>query len=386
MQNLRRLFVPISFAGLFFSSCGNQQQNDQKWGSGAPQPFPVIMVSTSNTILTEDYPAMLEGQQNVDIRPKVDGFIEKIYVDEGTNVVKGQLLFRLQAPQYEQEVKNAEGSIKSAEAAFNSAKLQLKKAEPLAERGIVNKFEVDEARYNLQAKEAALSQARTTLVNARVNVGYTNIVSPMNGIIGAIPYKTGSLVSSAAPQPLTTVSDVSRLYAYFSLDEKKFLDFAESYPGKNTKEKINKFPEVSLVLANGKEHSSKGKLETIAGQINPSTGTATLRAVFDNPENLVRSGSSATIRIPMAINNAVIIPQSATYEMQDKRFVYVVAADGTINSREIKVNPISNDTNFVVKEGLKAGEKIVSDGMSGLKDKMKIIPTDPSKMGAQPNY
>ncbi|NML36628.1 efflux RND transporter periplasmic adaptor subunit [Chitinophaga sp. G-6-1-13] len=386
MQNLTRHIMSASLAGILLSSCGNTPGNDQQWGAGSPQPFPVATVAVANTVLNEDYPAVLEGQQNVEIRPKIDGFIEYIYIDEGAMVTKGELLFKIQAPQYEQEVRTAEAAIKSAEASVNAARIQLDKAIPLAEKGIVNKFEVDESRYNLQVKEAALAQARASLVNAKTNIGYTTIVSPINGIIGAIPFKTGSLVSSAAPQPLTTVSDIRKIYAYFSLNEKQFLEFADASSGERMDDKIKSFPPVSLVLANGKEYGEKGKLETVGGLINTTTGSATFRATFNNPSNIIRSGSSATIRINRALQHVIIIPQSATYELQDKKFVYVVSKDGTVKSREITVHPISNDRNYVVEAGLSTGEKIVTEGMGNLKDSMKIIPTAPSKMAALPAY
>lgn len=386
MQHLTRHILSVSLAGILLSSCGNNPGNDQQWGAGGAQPFPVITVTVANTVLNEDYPAVLEGQQNVEIRPKVDGFIEKIYIDEGATVTAGQLLFKIHAPQYEQEVRTAEAAIKSAEASLNTAKIQLEKAAPLVEKGIINKYEADEARYNLQAKEATLLQAKASLVNAKTNIGYTTILSPLNGIIGTIPFKTGSLVSSAAPQPLTTVSDVRKIYAYFSLNEKQFLEFSDASSGEQMQQKIKRFPPITLILANGREYSEKGHLETVGGLINTTTGSATFRSAFNNPANAIRSGSSATIRINRALKDVIIIPQSATYEMQDKKFVYVVNKDGTIKSREIVVHPISNDRNYVVESGLTAGEKIVTEGMGNLKDSMKIIPTDPSKMAALPGY
>lgn len=386
MQHFTRYALFVSLTGCLLSSCGNNTENDPQWGTGAPQPFPVITVTAANTVLNEDYPAVLEGQQNVEIRPKVDGFIEKIYIDEGATVKAGTLLFKIHAPQYEQEVRTAQAAVRSAEAALSTAKIQLEKAIPLAEKGIVNKFEVEEARYNVQAKEALLSQASAGLANAKTNIGYTTIVSPVNGVIGAIPFKTGSLVSSSSPQPLTTVSDIGRIYAYFSLNEKQFLEFSDASSGDGINDKIKRFPPVSLILANGREYAQKGRLETVGGLINTTTGSATFRAVFDNPSGAIRSGSSATIRINRPLQHAVIIPQSATYEMQDKKFVYVVSKEGIVSSRELLVHPVSSDRNYVVQSGLAAGEKIVTEGMGNLKDSMKIIPADPSKMAAATRY
>ena len=383
MKNLNRLAMSVLVTGVLLSSCQKNNEQQQQWGAEGPQPYPLITIATADGMLSEDYPAVIEGRENVEIRPKVDGFIEKIYIDEGASVRKGQLLFKINAPQYEQEVNNAHAAIQSAESSVNTAKMQVQKTEPLVAKGILNQYALQEAKYALEEKQAVLLQIKTNLANAKNNIGYTMIHSPIDGVIGSIPYKTGSLVSSASPQPLTTVSDISNLYAYFSMDEKKFLDFSDGQDGKSIREKLQQYPPVTLVLANGKEHSDKGKLETIGGLINSTTGAATLRAGFKNPGNRIRSGSSAIVRIARPYSKAVVVPQSATYEVQDKKFVYVVGKDGLVKSREIKVNSLSNGQVYVIESGLASADQIVSDGMGNLRDGMKIIPTDPSKM-AQP--
>lgn len=267
---------------------------------------------------------------------------------------------------------------------MSSARLQVAKAEPLVSKGIVNQYELDEARLNLKSKEAMLTQIRTSLANANVNSGYTTIKSPIDGVIGGIPYKTGSLVSSASPQPLTTVSDIRKLYAYFSLNEKQLLDFVSKTKGGAMHEKIKNFSPVSLVLADGTVYPEKGLLQAVGGLINPATGSATLRAGFGNPKALIRSGSSGKIRIKKNVDNAVVVPQSATYELQDRKFVYVVDKVGVVKGRQIFVQPIAFDQSYVIDSGLVAGERIVAQGMGNLKDGVKIIPTDPAKMSAAP--
>lgn len=363
--------LTLCLATAVLCSCGSRQPYA---GNDQPGQYPVMTLSADNTVLNEDYPATLEGQENIEVRPKVEGFVEEVYVDEGAVVRKGQLLFRISAPQYEQEKRTAEAAIKSAEAEVGTARMQVAKVEPLVKKEIVSNYELESARLNLQAKEAILAQARAGLANAQTNIGYTTITSPVDGIVGALPYKKGSLVSGSSPQPLTTVSNIGKVYAYFSLNEKQFLNFSGSNNGATMAEKIKQFPLVHLLLPNGEAYPEKGHLETVGGLINSATGAVSFRAVFPNSAGIIRSGSSAVIRIPRAINNVLLVPQKATYEMQDKKFVFVVDGSNTVKNREIRVMDISSGDSFVVEKGLQAGEKIVTDGTGNLKEGMKIVP------------
>jgi len=365
--------LPILFTALvFLQACGTSQQSAP--AEQAIPEYPVMTIQPQSTSLNTDYKASIEGQQNIEIRPKIDGFVAQIFVDEGALVKKGQLLFKIDAPQYEQEVKTAAAAIKNAEAEVNTAKMQVEKTEPLVKEEIVSMYELKQARYNLHAREAALAQARASLANARTNVSYTNIVSPADGLIGNIPYKTGSLVSSSSAQPLTTVSNVSAVYAYFSFNEKQLLDFADQYPGTSMREKLAHFPEVSLILANGKAYPQKGKIESVGGLINTATGSVNLRAKFLNPEGLIRSGASATIRIPVVLKQALLIPSKASYEMQEKTMVFLVGTDNLVKSTEITVLDNSSAAYYVVQQGLKAGDRLVTEGMGSLKDGTRIKP------------
>lgn len=357
---------------VFLQACGTSQQPDQQ--EHAIPAYPVITIQPQSTTINTDYKASLEGQQNIEIRPKVDGFVAQIFVDEGAVVKKGQLLFKIDAPQYEQEVKTAAAAIKNAEAEVNTAKMQVEKTEPLVKEEIVSVYELKQANFNLHARQAALAQARASLANARTNVGYTNIVSPADGLIGNIPYKTGSLVSSSSTQPLTTVSNIAAVYAYFSFNEKQFLDFAAQYPGTSIKDKLAHFPAVSLVLANGKEYAQKGKIESVGGLINAETGSVNLRAKFQNPEGLIRSGASATIRIPIVLKQALLIPTKASYEMQEKVMVFLVGKEGIVKSTEVSVMDKNAGDYYVVLQGLNAGDQIVTEGMGSLKDGARIKP------------
>lgn len=365
--------LPILLIALvLLQACGTAQQPAQQ--EQAIPEYPVMTVQPQSTTLNTAYKASLEGQQNIEIRPKVDGFIAQIFVDEGAVVKKGQPLFKINAPQYEQEVKTAAAAIKNAEAEVNTAKMQVEKTEPLVKEEIVSIYELKQANYNLHARQAALAQARASLANARTNVSYTNIVSPADGVIGNIPYKTGSLVSSSSAQPLTTVSNIAAVYAYFSFNEKQFLDFVAQYPGTSMKDKLAHFPAVSLILANGKAYPQQGKIESVGGLINSETGSVNLRAKFLNPEGLIRSGASATIRIPLALKQALLIPSKASYEMQEKVMVFVVGRDGMVKSTEVSVLDKNAGDDYVVLKGLNAGDQIVTEGMGSLKDGTRIKP------------
>lgn len=363
---------------LIIASCGNSDQKKAGAADAAAQPqaYPVVTLATQSTTLETDYPATLQGIQNVDIRPKVDGFVQKIYVDEGATVKKGQLLFTINAPQYEQLVRTAAAAISSAEADVNAAQLQVNKTKPLVEKDIISKYDLDAAQLTLQSKKAALAQAKATLVNAKVNLGYTNITSPVDGVIGSLPFKAGSLVSSANAEPLTTVSDIARVYAYFSLNEKQLLDFSRNYKGANLTAQIKNMPPVSLVLSDGTPYTEKGRVESINGLINTGTGSASLRATFPNPSRLLRSGASAAVRIPQHLDNVILIPQKSTTDLQGKKFVYVLDEKGNVKSTEIEIMELTKGNFYVVSKGLKAGDKIVLEGFQSLKDGSQIKPEE----------
>jgi membrane fusion protein (multidrug efflux system) len=363
----------LASLSLFFVACGSGNKGN-KTQNNEPQPYPVVEISPQNTSLETTYPAMLQGQQNVDIRPKVDGFIEKIYVDEGATVRKGQSLFAINAPQYEQAVRTAFAAIKSAEAEVSVAQLQYDKTKPLVDKDIISKFDLDNAALILTAKKAALTQAKASLVNAKTNLGYTLVTSPTSGVIGSIPYKVGALVSSTSPMPLTTVSNINKVYAYFSLNEKQLLTIAREYQGATLEAKIKQIPEVSLVLADGTTYPIKGKIETVSGQIDTQTGSSSLRATFNNPVGLLRSGSSATIVIPQNVENALLIPQKSTTDIQGQKFVYVVTDSNTVVNKAVDVMEITKGNFYVVTYGLKSGDKIVVEGFASLKEGSKIKP------------
>lgn len=353
--------------------CRNSPNGGGQDPAPVAQPYPVFKVLSHNTVLQSQYPATLQGQQNIEIRPKIDGYIEHIYIDEGATVKKGQLLFKISAPEYEQDVKNAQAAINSAEADVNTARLQVEKTKPLVDRHIISEYELKSAEDALKIKEAALAQAQTTLANAKTNLGYTEITSPVNGVAGTLPYKLGSLVSSTTASPLTMISNISKIYAYFSMNEKQLLDFSRTYKGSTVEEKLKQLPPVVLLLPDGTEYPEKGRVETISGLIDPQTGAATFRADFPNPVGLIRSGGSAVVSIPVTVNNAILVPQESTYELQGKRFVYKVNGDKVSN---VEITTLSDPAGqyFVVTGGLKPGDTVVYESAAPIADGTAIKP------------
>ena len=365
--------VAIVLSAILLNGCNSSSANAPLESAPAPE-YAVVTLSPRQTTLFTDYPATIQGQQNVEIRPKVDGYMEAIYVDEGATVKKGQPLFRISAPQYEQELHTAQADIKIAQADVNAAQMQVNKVLPLVEKNIISKYELESAQFSLQSRQAALAQAQARLSNARTNIGYTLLTSPANGVMGPIPFKIGSLVGSTNAEPLTTVYNIGNIYAYLSVSERRSLDFSLRTQGATIQERLATLPPATLILSNGSEHPQKGRVETEVGIIDRETGSVTVRVTFPNPQGLVRSGSSGIVRIPRTIDTALLIPQSATYELQGKRFVYILENTGTVRSIEITVLPGNNGQFFVVQQGLRAGEKIVVEGVASLRDGMVVNP------------
>jgi membrane fusion protein (multidrug efflux system) len=369
----KQSFLSILAASIIIASCGNKNDKSAQAGGAEPvKEYKTLTLQPKSAILNTDYPASIQGQQNIEIRPRVEGYIDKIYVDEGAVVKAGQPLFKISAPEYEQEVRTASASIKSAQAAVSSAKLAVNKVKPLVEKEIISKYELETAQYNYESAMATLAQAKASLVNAKTNLGYTTVTSPVNGVVGSIPFRLGSLVSSNNADPLTTVSSIGNVYAYFAMNEKVLLNFTK---GSGTlAQKIKQLPEVSLLLSDGSVYDEKGRIETVNGLINTETGTVNIRARFPNPKGIIRSGSSTTVRIPTEVKDGIIVPQSATFELQDKIFAVTVGKDGKTKNVNITILDNKAGNYYVVTSGLKAGVQIVLEGVASLKDGSQIKP------------
>lgn len=338
----------------------------------SPKAYSAIEISGDTADVSTLFPATLRGKQDIEIRPKVSSYITQLCVDEGSLVHKGQLLFKLDQVSYQEAVASAQAAVKAAEANVSSLQLSVDNKRLLAQRNVISDMELKSTEFSLKASEGQLSQAKAQLANAKKDLSYTNVTSPSDGIVGTIPYRVGSLVSSTMTDPLTVVSDLSDIYAYFSIDEKQLLSYTKQANGKSTNELVKNFPKVKLILADGSKYDKEGTIETISGVINSSTGTVTLRAKFSNPKKILRSGGSGNIQISYNLPNAIYIPQSATYDIQNKRFVYIVTDSSTVVSTPVEVTDAGDGKRFIVTSGLKPGDKIVVEGIISLKDGNKI--------------
>ncbi|MNE10667.1 Multidrug resistance protein MexA precursor [compost metagenome] len=367
----KQSFLSILAASLIIASCGKNDKSAQAGGAPQIKEYKTVTLQPKSATLNSDFPASIQGQQNIEIRPRVEGYIDKIFVDEGAVVKAGQPLFKISAPEYEQQVRTATASIKSAQAEVSTAKLAVNKVKPLVEKGIISKYDLESAQYTYESAMASLAQANAALVNAKVNLGYTTVTSPVNGVVGSIPFRLGSLVSSNTTEPLTTVSSIGNVYAYFAMNEKVLLNFTKDAGG-SLNQKIKNMPEVSLLLSDGSTYDQKGKIETVNGLINTETGTVNFRARFPNPKGIIRSGSSTTVQIPTFVKDAIIIPQSATFELQDKMFAVIVGKDKKTTNANITVLDNSAGNYYVVISGLKPGDEIVLEGVASLKEGTEI--------------
>jgi len=327
--------------------------------------YETMEVTRSDRTLTTGYSAAISGVQTVEIRPQISGMITDILIEEGESVTKGQVLFVIDQTPYKAAYEIAVANVKSAEAALSTAKLILESNKDLYEQDVVSEFDLMTAQNDLVEAEAKLALCKAEEVNASNNLSYTEVRSPVNGVASMIPYRVGALVNSNIAQPLVTVSDDSRVYAYFSMAENQMLDMVQEYGSLNNA--IRQMPEVELIMSNGDKYEHTGKINAISGTISESTGAVSIRAVFNNRNHLLRNGGSGTIIIPMTLKNCIVIPQAATYELQDRVFVYKVV-DGKASATEIRISPQNNGVEYIVENGLEVGDVIVAEGAGLIKE------------------
>ena len=353
-------------ATMLLASCGG--------GGGRPSfgdnEYPVATVGTSSTTMQSTYPATIKGVQDVEIHPKVQGFITQINVKEGQTVGAGQVLFVLDNVTYQ-----AQASVNTAEAALNTAKLSFENSQKLHQNGVIGDFELQSASNQYEQAKAGLAQAQASLASAKEMLSFCYVKSPAAGVVGSLPYKVGTLVSAA--NTLTSVSNISSIEVYFSMTEKDVLEMGKNAGGLTGA--IKDMPAVQLKLADGTLYGLEGTVTKMSGVIDPATGSVQMIAVFQNPEKLLKSGGSGTIVIPHSNSNAIIIPQSCVSEVQDKHFVYVLDKDNKVKYSEIKVDPQNDGNNYIVTEGLKTGDKFVTNGITKLTDGMEIVPITPER-------
>lgn len=380
----QKKWLMLAVCSALLAACGGK--GDIKMGDNE---YPVMTVGTQGSETQTTYPASIKGVQDVEIRPKVSGFITKLSVQEGQVVKAGQLLFVIDNTTYQAQVRQAQAALNSAKVQLNTTKLTFDNSKKLHERNVIGSYELQTAENNYENARAAVAQAQASLASAKDMLGFCFVKSPANGIVGSLPYKVGALVSAQSVEPLTTVSNASSVEVYFSVTEKDVLDMSKRAGG--THAAIEDFPEVKLKLADGTLYQHPGKVVKMSGVINQATGAVSLIARFPNPEHLLKSGASGTIIVPRVSNNSLVIPQSATTEIQDKVFVYKVGPKNQVRYTEITVDPQNDGNNYVVTGGLKAGDKIVTRGLTTLKDSLEIVPlteeqylkkvSDAAKMG-----
>jgi RND family efflux transporter, MFP subunit len=352
------LGIALTGALLALVSCGNKQPGQTSMM--APE-VAIVTVEPSTAAFESSFPATLKGKTDIDIRPQVTGFITKVHVDEGEHVRKGQPLFTIDQVQFQAAVDQAEANLNSARSAVSTAQITEQNKRMLLDKNIISETEWQLAANQLAQAKAAVAQAEAAVVNARKNLAYTTVTAPSDGVVGSIPNREGSLASPSSVQPLTTLSDNSEVYAYFSFTEKDLLEFTGE--GSSIDAAIKSLPEVELQLANGTRYPVKGRVATVSGVIDNTTGAASARALFDNPNGVLRSGNTGQVIIPRTTEGAIVIPQKSTFELQDLRYVYTLNDSNIAVSTPITVQPYSDGKTFVVTSGLKPGDRVVTEGV-----------------------
>lgn len=366
-----RIFLFSAIAAVLVS-CGKKGGMDF-----VDNEFPVETVKSQNASMQTTYPATFKGIQDVEIRPKVAGFITRVCVREGQAVSAGQLLFVIDNATYQASVRQAQAAVNTASAQCNTVKMAYDNSMKLRENNVIGDFELNSAKNNYESAKAQLAQARAALASAKEMLGFCYVKSPTAGVVGTLPYKEGAMVSASSMPALTTVSNISTIEAYFSMTEKDVLSMTKA--AGTMQAAINTYPDLKLQLADGTMYSETGRLVKASGVIDAATGSVQMIARFPNPQRLLKSGASGAIVVPRSDNNAIIIPQNAATQVQDKIFVYVLGKDNKVKYTEIKVDPQNDGKNYVVLSGLKAGDRYVTNGTTKLTDGMEIKPITPAQ-------
>ncbi|MBB6107968.1 efflux RND transporter periplasmic adaptor subunit [Mucilaginibacter lappiensis] len=360
----------LALLALSLYGCSSKPQTQQ---APPPPSLPVAAVTAGTQTTYQEYPASIEGTINVEIRPQVSGALDKVFVDEGAFVSAGQPIFKINEQPYRAALNNAIAALHAAEATQLNSQLEIDKLTPLVENKVVSDYQLKTAKATNQVAKANIEQAKANISTAQINLGYTLIKAPVSGYIGRLIKKQGSLVAPTDVDALTQLSDVHEVHVYFSLGEKDFVNFKEQYPGQTLGDKLKQLPAVSLLLADGTEYAKQGKIDMIDGQFDKNTGAITVRATFANQQGLLRSGNTGKVRLSLEHKDALIIPESATVDMQDKVFVFTLGDSSKVKKQEINIVGKNGD-NYLVKDGVKVGDQIVLSGVDKLQEGMVIQP------------
>lgn len=359
------LLAIVAACNIFIAGCGSEGPAQQQ----EVQAYASMKVETGNIVVSDAFPASVEGQQDIAIYPQISGTISKVCVKEGQKVRKGESLFIIDQVPFKAALQMAQANVESAKAGVATAQLLYDSRVKLYEENVISEFDMLTSKNQLLTAKAALAQAEAALVNAENNFTYTKVLSPANGVVGTLPFRAGALVSPAQPKPLTTVSDNAKMYVYYSLSETQLLDLTAEHG--TMKEAIACLPKVQLELANGKIYQYEGVIETISGVIEPSTASVSVRAVFPNEGGILHSGASGRVIIPSVLENVIVIPVSATFELQDIVFAYKVE-QGKAVAVKLGVELSDSGREYIVKSGLAAGDTIVTEGVGLIRDGQQI--------------
>lgn len=380
---LKTTFLLISSVSVL-TSCSDSKSKEKEVTTKA-MALPVYTVEKFDAVTVKDYLGTIEGKVNVEVRPQVEGLLQEIYVDEGSFVQKGQKLFKIDPSFYQEDLNNMYAAEKVAQAKLKNAKLEVDRLRPLVENDVISDVRLASAESDYQVAKASLDQAAAEVRSAQLSRDFTVITAPVSGYIGRIPKRIGNLITKGDKEPLTNLSDIQEVYIYFAMNESDFLYFSKAQAKKDSvdglaydKLKRLTFPEVTLMMADGEEYPSKGIVDAVNGQVDRTTGSISLRATFPNPNNILRSGSTGTLKIAEVKKDVLQIPQIATNELQDKTFVYIVDKDNKAQRRNIKLAGSAKDK-YIVSEGLEVGDRVILSGFEELTDGSPIMPIPQQK-------
>lgn len=367
---MKKLFLFVSLAAMLFCGCGNSQQNEE-----IPEKK-VMTIRKDSCMVVFEYPAQLKGRQDINVVPQVEALLEQVLVKEGDRVKKGQRMFVLAQDNLNAQLRSAQASVQSANALLESAKIQEQAKKQLLDKGIISKNQYDVAKNDLDRAKAALAEAQSVLSAARTNLGYTVVKAPSDGVVGNIYHRQGALVGPSISEPLTVVSDNSVVYAYISISETEYIRLMKGFDSKT--EAIGILPECQLRLSDGSVYDHKGKVETVSGIIDESTGSISVRIAYENPQSILAAGGSAVVLIPYSAPDAITIPRTATFEIQDKTYVYRLREEnGKTFAESVMVNVYrADENNYVVLEGLNEGDRIVVEGVRKMENNTEIKPVE----------
>lgn len=365
LMNGKIVFAVAIAASTMLASCGNKKQQQMPSAT-----FKTIKVSRQDVTMESKYSATIRGRQDVEIYPQVGGTLKQICVTEGQTVRKGQTLFIIDQVPYEAALNTAQAALKAAQAGEATAAMNYESKKKLFDEKVVSNFDLQTTYNSLLTAKAQVAQAEAQLTNARNSLSYTVVTAPSDGIVGTLPYRQGALVSAQMQQPLTTVSDNSQMWVYFSISERDLLNMVRQ--SGSIDEAIKNMPEVTLTLVDGSTYEKKGRVESVSGVVNSNTGSVQLRAVFDNDNGMLHSGSTGNVVIPNIYKNVLVVPATAAVQTQDRFRVFIVNNEGIANGKVISVNEQKAGDLFIVTSGLEGGEEIVAEGAGMVKENQKV--------------